>query len=137
VRRLGRSTVRTWRDWPSIARAIVVVVAVKVCLRVAPMRLMRVAARGTGAHSPHALMLAGRLFDQVASLGRVRLLMTDCLSRSLSVLFLARVSGAELRMVIGVRRTGTSLDAHAWLECGGTSLPMNGPARHTRIWATP
>src|SRR5688500_10203730 len=56
VRRVG-PTVRPWRDWPSIARAVVVVVAVKVCLRVAPMRLIRVAARGTGAASPHALML--------------------------------------------------------------------------------
>jgi len=106
-----------------MAQAAFAVVAVKVGLRIMPVRLIRAASTWTpSSSSADGETVARRLLEDVAGLGRVRVLMTDCLSRSLAVLFLARWYGTRLRLVIGVHRTGASLDAHAWLECDGRPL---------------
>lgn len=46
-----------------------------------------------------------------------------CLSRSITLAWMLRRRGIASELRIGVRRTGASLEAHAWVECAG--VPVN------------
>jgi hypothetical protein len=46
----------------------------------------------------------------------------NCLQRSLVLWWLLRLERIESRLRIGVRRTPTGLEAHAWVEHGGSPL---------------
>jgi hypothetical protein len=45
-----------------------------------------------------------------------------CLPQSLVLWWLVRRHGGDARLRVGVRRAGTRVEAHAWVECGGTAL---------------
>ena len=60
--------------------------------------------------------LAAQLFRPL------RLWPTTCLYRALGSYALLRAAGQEVRFVIGVRKAGGELQAHAWLEREGTTI---------------
>ena len=51
---------------------------------------------------------------------------SSCLTRSLALVRLLKKAGIESQLRIGVRMTGTALDAHAWVEYAG--MPVNDTA---------
>jgi hypothetical protein len=57
----------------------------------------------------------------VATGGRM-LVSPNCLERSLVLCRLLSRAGARVLLVLGVRREGSALAAHAWLEVDGRSL---------------
>jgi hypothetical protein len=94
-------------------------------LRVLGLPAMRAASPDPVPQAPAALALEdirslARLVDAVVH----RALGTDqCLARSLVLQSMLRRKGVDSRLRIGVQRAGTSLRAHAWVECGG--IPVN------------
>lgn len=118
-----------------LARAALVLGCVKVCLRVAPVWTIRRASRHAPAARADAADVTARMTRAVETLGAVTLLMSDCLSRSIAVLVLARLSGVSPTLVIGARRVEKRLDAHAWLECAGVPVPDQDTGQYVRLWA--
>lgn len=108
---------------------------VKAAIRLAPSWTLRHAARRGTAPGDRSAVLVARLTDVVESLGTTPLLMSDCLSRAVTVLVLARLAGVRPTLVIGARRVGDALDAHAWLECGGAVVPWQDTRAYARLWA--
>ena len=77
--------------------------------------------------------LAARLFRPL------RLWPTTCLYRALGSYALLRAAGQEVRFVIGVRKAGEELQAHAWVERDGRAIVgAVGPGdRYTVAYAWP
>ena len=118
-----------------MAGAAGVLVAVKVGLHIAPMWTIRAARGAPGPSRAHAVALVTHLGRVVSALGRIPLLRSTCLSRSIAVLVLARCAGVTPTLVIGARRLDTALDAHAWLECDGVHTPAEQAGGHVRLWS--
>lgn len=67
-----------------------------------------------------ACAAAARMVDVAA---RHLPIASTCLSRSLLLAWMLRRRGHPAELRIGVRVAGDSLQAHAWVECGG--VPVN------------
>lgn len=65
-----------------------------------------------------------RLFSIAARRGPFR---STCLVRSLALQWLLRVHGLGSELRLGVRKAGSLLDAHAWVEYAGTPISEPGP----------
>jgi hypothetical protein len=117
------------------AAAVAVLLLVKLCLRIAPVRTLRVAASGNRHETPRACpSTVARLAATVDSLAWTPLLMSDCLSRALTVLVLASFAGSRPVFVIGARRRNGGVQAHAWLECRGVVIAREEEASYARLW---
>ena len=57
-----------------------------------------------------------------------------CLTRSLILVWLLQRQGVKSELRIGVRLTQGSLDAHAWVECGGQ--PVNDRPEAINLFAS-
>lgn len=53
----------------------------------------------------------------------------SCLERSLLLWYLLRRQGVAAELRIGVRKAGSALQAHAWIEVGGQVLADTADAR--------
>lgn len=73
-------------------------------------------ARDTAAHLARAVQRAARRLP----------FRPTCLEQALALEHLLRSAGLQASVVLGVRRVGATLDAHAWLEHGGQAL-LGGP----------
>jgi hypothetical protein len=108
----------------SLARALLVVIAVRLALTVWPFaRVHELVDRksrprtGASATTP-ARVVAGRV-DRVAGFVPG----ATCLVRSLAARLLLGWAGHESRLRIGVARPGQAgLEAHAWVECDGVTV---------------
>ena len=60
-----------------------------------------------------------------------RLPIGTCLERTLALWWLLRRRGIDSDVVFGARRQGAELEAHAWLEVGGTALTDPDEPRET------
>lgn len=69
--------------------------------------------------SAHARLAARDIARIVAGVARRIPLSTNCLSRGLIAEALLRCEGHAPRLVLGVRRDGRDVQAHAWVVCGG------------------
>jgi hypothetical protein len=89
----------------------------------------------------HASQIAG----VVDSVVRHAPLPINCLDRSLLLLLTLRRAGLAGELRIGVRRTGSRLEAHAWIEHGSRVLndsaevqsiyaPLEGPPIRVACW---
>ena len=76
--------------------------------------------------APDAAASAQRLAQLAAIAGRHGLYANTCLRQALAVQWWLRRRGLSSQLRIGARRTGDTLDAHAWVELGGTPLAQ-GP----------
>ena len=66
---------------------------------------------------------AARLVDAVAASLPLR---PRCLARSLALRSLLRRQGVDARLRLGVRKDGSLLDAHAWVEADGVMVGEAG-----------
>lgn len=121
--------------WLVLAPAAAVLLVVKVAIRLYPVWTIRLAASRRRRSADDGTAVVARLTHTVESLGSNALFRNDCLSRSVTVLFLARWAGVYPRLVIGARRVGQDLDAHAWLECAGVPVPRQDVGHYARLWA--
>ena len=76
--------------------------------------------------TPAAAASAQRLAQLAAIAGRHGLYANTCLRQALAVQWWLRRRGLPSQLRIGARRNGETLDAHAWVELGGTPLAQ-GP----------
>ena len=121
------------RNWPLASRALVAVLAARIVVTWAPQWTLR--CLRAGRHAPE-----GRGADGIARIasavwtiaGRHR--NSACLPRAVAITALARRAGIPADLVIGVRREGTGLDAHAWVESNGTPVPPQNVEPFVRIW---
>lgn len=60
----------------------------------------------------------------------------NCLSRSMTLCRLLRSAGSPAALCIGVRKNGTDLEAHAWVECSGVVVndAPDVAERFTPLW---
>jgi hypothetical protein len=129
TRRLFRSS----GDWPLAAAAAVLLAVLPLALLVAPGRTLS-AVRRTRARTANAPADASRVAAIVAAVGRRPPFRGSCLSRAVAGLVLARWCALDVALVIGVRRAGGSLAAHAWLEERGRVLPPQAVDAYAPIW---
>ncbi len=118
-----------------VMRAALALLVVKTCLRVAPAWTVRVVSRRTALDREGSDILVARLIRAVRAIEAVPFLTSNCLSQSLTVLLLARSAGLGPTLVIGARRSGGRLAAHAWVECGGVAVGDQRTHGHQRLWA--
>jgi transglutaminase superfamily protein len=59
---------------------------------------------------------------RVVTTGGRLLVSSNCLERSLVTFRLLARAGADVRLVLGVRRDDSTLDGHSWIELDGRSL---------------
>ena len=88
------------------------------------------AALAPGRRMPHADGLArdtaAELARAVQRAARHLPVRPTCLEQALALEHLLRSAGLQASVVLGVRRVGAKLDAHAWLEHGGRAV-LGGP----------
>lgn len=71
---------------------------------------------------PDMVTSLARAMDRASALWR----RSNCLDRSLGLAWLLARKGIPARLQIGVRKKDDGLDAHAWVECGGTPIGSDG-----------
>jgi len=108
---------------PLFARAWVGLLAVDLSLRVLGYRRTRGLLRGrsdsTARDPGRAIARVSRAVDAAT---RRHVYRMTCLRRSLVMQHELRRAGVETELLLGVRRSGESLEAHAWLEVDGTPV---------------
>jgi len=129
TRRLRRSP----GEWLLALRAAALLAAVSILLRIVPGWTLRRISTVRPASEPMGSGVQ-RLNEIVAGLGIVRPLAGTCLTRALTVFVLARHAGFSPSLVIGARRDGDRLAAHAWIECAGEIVPPQELAGLVRLW---
>ncbi|MBI1802762.1 MAG: lasso peptide biosynthesis B2 protein [Chloroflexi bacterium] len=119
----------SWQDWQWLGQAWLWLLAVDLCLRLMPLRrAQRLLASGS-ARSPEAQDVPATIrrwqaFVKIAA--RYHLYPTRCLQQALALQTLLSRCGIQSALQIGVRKEGSALSAHAWLEWNG--LPVGEPA---------
>lgn len=92
-------------------------------LRCVPLHRLRAWALGDQCRNDQDIALAQRLGELVTIAGGRLPLASTCLARSLVLARLLRSRGLQAELRVGVKApAGSLLDAHAWVEHGGTAL---------------
>lgn len=122
--KLARLRALTRAERRALATAAFLLAPCRLGLRVLGFARMKswVEREPVAAAGPRALSCgaAARMVDAAA---RHLPFSSTCLDRSLLLTWMLRRSGHGAELLIGVRVAGDSLEAHAWVECGG--LPVN------------
>jgi hypothetical protein len=113
------------------AFAVLLVAGLKIALRLAPARTLRVIHQSCGT-TPDALPADTRRVDAwrrlASSIANAsRLMSGTCLHSALASCVGARLLGTPVRLRLGVDQLRPELRAHAWVECAGTVM-VGGPA---------
>jgi len=137
---------RQWRkarelsasDWMLIVQLTGWLVVVELGLRLLPLRTLvgilqgrhrARAANGAGVKAEHA----SRCVDLAARLDPFP---ATCLKKSLVLYALLSRRGLAVELFIGAAKTGSKLDAHAWLECQGQVVTGGPPTeRYAPLWS--
>ena len=112
-----------------IAPALVLLTYYDCLLHFRPRTLLRRAIRSTSP-APTAAP-SGRLNSIVSAVERavsLHPLRPRCLTQALTAAAMLRWAGEQPRVVIGVTRNGTTLNAHAWVEVAGQADDASRPA---------
>lgn len=114
-------------DWLTLVESLVLAVGIETALRVASfscvLRSLGAApgrnASGPVTANPASGELYARLRRFVAVAYRILPLPLTCLRESLVLCALLNRRGVGARLCLGVRKDGSSIAAHAWVECDG------------------
>lgn len=116
-------------DQRLLALAIGVQPVLRIALRIAGLRRCQAALRApappsgaSGGTGQQSLAEAAGVSRLLCAAERRRLLDPNCLVHSLTLWWLLRRRGIDGHVCIGVRRSGGTLEAHAWVEHAGTAL---------------
>jgi hypothetical protein len=137
------SALRRWLALPPPERRLVVrccglFARAAIVARLLPMPRVVAAIdrRASGRQSAPGVSASRALALLEATAARLRP-MPRCLSQAIAGYELLRERGVDVRCVIGGRRGGPGLEAHAWLEAEGRVL-LGGPVDgYQRIWQWP
>jgi len=123
ARLLRRALALSGRERLLFLRAWIMLLAVPSALRLLPFRRVLALLETPTMSRGGQPIDAERLADLVDAAGRHHLFTPTCLHRALVLygLLSPRDGGAEL--ILGTRRVGGKLEAHAWLEQAGSVLP--------------
>jgi hypothetical protein len=126
---LARARRMTAADYVTAIEVLRLVVWVEAAIRVMPFsrvlaRMKRDASGMNGAPGTQAEHL--RLVRFVAVAYDVLPFPATCLRQSLVLYGLLERRGVPSRLCLGVAKTGTAFDAHAWIECDGVTLDSAG-----------
>jgi hypothetical protein len=125
IEQLRKARTMSWQDWGLLLEAARVALVIEIALRVLPFDtlLARLEAVGTSHVLPasrvacaHAVRRAYRLLP----------LQCTCLKESLVLFRLLRRRGAKVQFRLGVRKEGTLLAAHAWVDGEGAAVGDRG-----------
>lgn len=133
---MRRSPRRMWRKWRqlssderrTLAQAVWLVPAMHIVVRVAGFNrlqawLNRLTPQAPGDTSPRSVQQVLRVaVDSVNRVKRFSPLPGNCLSQSLALTRLLRRRGVGPALRLGVRFTGPTFEAHAWVEYNGRVL---------------
>jgi hypothetical protein len=116
-------------DRSLLLEALALIVALRVALCVLPFTTVRrYVGRWADGGRGNATLQANRIVWAVNAMGR-RVPGTTCLVEALAAHTMLRRYGQTPLLKIGVRRGAVmSLDAHAWVECGGTVVIGTTPS---------
>ncbi len=118
--------------------ALAMLPAIALGVRVLGLRRVQAALARVAAHADAAANAertcadAGSVARLVDVAGRHGPYMATCLPRSLALQWLLRRRGIETALRVGVRKTPTAIEAHAWLEHEGVPL-IDAPDVHQRF----
>lgn len=107
------------------SQAVVAILTARLLVRIARHRIIRWATtRESARRMPLRIGATARddvraAAGAIARLGGSRVIRASCLEQALALVTLMAVRGRSGRMVMGVRRGGAVLQAHAWVECDG------------------
>jgi hypothetical protein len=129
-----------WREMPSIERrqfviAAGLVPAMAVALRIVGFNRMQAWLNDVGTPAATAAPTPTVIRAAVLAISRVKrygLYRGNCLSQSMTLVWLLKRRGAAPDLRLGVRLTGPKFDAHAWVELDGRVL-NDTPDVHTRF----
>ena len=122
--RFSKFRALSWPERRVLVQAALLLPLVWAALRV--FGLARVHARLGATEAPNSPSPAAdpaRIGTLVNAAAGLPLVPATCLTRSLLLDWLLRRRGVPSELRIGVRREGSALDAHAWVECEGR--PVN------------
>jgi Transglutaminase-like superfamily len=131
--RLWFGRVRRMRapDYATAIEVLALAVWVEVALRVMPFSRLLERLK----HSPHVTISGDeyqRLLRYVAVAYDVLPFPATCLRRSVVLYGLLERCGVASRVCFGVAKSGSALDAHAWVECDGVT-PDSGSLHFTTL----
>ena len=122
---LARARRMTVADYVTAIEVLRLAVWVEAAIRVMPFSrvLERVRRNASGPHdAPGAQAEYLRLVRFVAVAYDVLPFPATCLRQSLVLYGMLERRGVPSRLCLGVARTGSAFDAHAWIECDGVTL---------------
>lgn len=109
---------------------------VSAALRVAPGRAMRCMCATPRRKQDSRHLTLPALVSVVSGIGFGAYVPITCLTRASTVFVLGRILGLDPTLVVGVRRHGSDLAAHAWIESDHIMVPMQDVGQYTRLWST-
>ena len=113
-----------------LPRAVAWIVASRVGLRVLPYRTLSSLLEGASRRAPVSLPCSAENVNWALGAAARRLPGTQCLAWALACRSLLGQAGISSELRIGVARSAEGrLQAHAWVECGGTTFTWGDDER--------
>lgn len=128
ARLLGRASALPGRDRLLLLRAWIMLLAIPPALRLLPFTRVLGLLENTAARARARHVSAERLAFLVDAAGRHHLFTPTCLHRALVLYSLLSAHDGRAELILGARRAGGTLEAHAWLERAGSVLPAAASA---------
>jgi hypothetical protein len=127
TRRLGAFRRLSAAERRVVAEAVTTFLCVAIAIRLTSVRRVRAAGERMRAGNSFLPALAeparaARLAELVAATARALPVRPACLTRSLALQRILGRRGIASTLRLGVRKVGTKLEAHAWLERAGSAL---------------
>ena len=128
ARLLGRASALPGRERLLLLRAWAMLLAIPPALRLLPFtRVLRLLEK-TAMRARARHVSAERLAFLVDAAGRHHVFTPTCLHRALVLYGLLSAHEGPAELILGTRRAGGKLEAHAWLERAGSVLPAAASA---------
>ncbi|MEM7482288.1 MAG: lasso peptide biosynthesis B2 protein [Acidobacteriota bacterium] len=120
--RLETALTMSRRQWAVLIRAWFVLTVISISLRCVPLPTLRNFLRRCSPLEGSPAMSGAEVRRLVTRAGRLHPARVVCLQRSLCLEYLLRRQGTLADFRLGVRRSGDSIEAHAWVELNGEPL---------------
>ncbi|HET7875174.1 MAG TPA: lasso peptide biosynthesis B2 protein [Methylomirabilota bacterium] len=127
-RRLGQIAALPAHEQWLLARAWALLLVMPAAARLLPLRTLLTRLGRAPARHQRRRISAERLGSLVAAAGRHHFFAPTCLHRALALYRLLAIHGHRAELVLGARRAGGGLEAHAWLEQAGRLPPGDAGA---------
>jgi hypothetical protein len=120
---LGRASALPGRERLLLFRVWAMLLVIPPALRVLPFKRVLGLLESTAMRARGRSISAERLAFLVDAAGRHHLFTPTCLHRALVLYSLLSAHDGRAELILGTRRAGEKIEAHAWLEQAGSVLP--------------